>query len=62
MVIHHADGLHESITDGFTDKLEAFLFKEFTHGFGLLCRSWYVTHMLPLIDDWFAVHELPQRV
>ncbi|EXJ42270.1 hypothetical protein D049_3296B, partial [Vibrio parahaemolyticus VPTS-2010] len=61
-VIHHANGLHKGITDGFTDKLKAFLFEKLTHGFGLFCRSRYVTHFMPLIYHRLAIDKLPQRL
>ena len=42
VVVHHADGLHESVADGGAYEAEAALFKVTGHCLGLRCRGWHV--------------------
>jgi hypothetical protein len=60
MVVDHADGLHVGITDRRADKFEATLEQIFAHRVGDFRPRRKFLHAFPAIDDWFAVHELPE--
>lgn len=40
VIVDHADGLHEGVTDGGADEAEAAFFQVFAHGVGYPSGSW----------------------
>ena len=62
MVIDHSNRLHESVTDGGTDKFEPGFFQRFGHYIGFGSAGGNLFQRVPLVDDRFAIDELPEIV
>ena len=59
MIVHHARGLHEGVTDGRADKPETAFFQVAAHRIRLGRRRWNFADAAPLILERLAVHEPP---
>ena len=62
LVIDHSDRLHESVTDGGTDKFEPGFFQRFGYYIGFGSAGGNLFQRTPLVDDRFAIDELPEIV
>src|SRR5262245_21517612 len=62
VIVHHANSLHERVTNRRTDKFEAPFLQISAHGFRFwrLCR--YLFHRLPVIQNRHVTHKLPDEV
>jgi hypothetical protein len=62
VIIDHADGLHEGIDNGASDKFESPLFQIPTHGVGFLAGGWQNGIGCPAVNDRFAIYEGPKMI
>ena len=59
MVVDHADGLHECVTDGGATELETALFQVLAHGLAFLCLGRHFCHTRPSVVQHLSAGELP---
>ncbi len=60
MIVHHAYGLHEGVTDRRTDETESSFLKIPAHPIGLGCPGRNIPETHPTVLDGFMTDKLPE--
>jgi len=54
--------LHKGIADRWANKLKAFSLESFAHGVRLWTLRWNSRKARGVINDWFSIHKVPQKL